>query len=40
MKGNDDYDTSSCVVVKLVAVNEMVDDEAVVCMYTTWQSVR
>ena len=33
MKGYDDHDTCSCVVVKLVAVNEMVDDEAVVFMY-------
>ena len=40
MKGYDDHDTCSFVVVKLVAVNEMVDDEAVVCMYTAWQSVK
>ena len=33
MKGKGDHDTCSCVVDEPVAVNEVVDDEAVVCMY-------
>ena len=40
MKDKGDHDTCSCVIDEPVAVNEVVDDEAVVCMYTTWPSVR
>ena len=39
MKDKGDHDTCSCVVDEAVAVSEVVDDEAVVCM-STWLSMR
>ena len=39
MKDKGDHDTCSCVVDEAVAVSEVVDDEAVVCM-STWPSMR
>ena len=39
MKDKGDHDTCSCVVDEAVAVNEVVDEEAVVYM-STWPSMR